>query len=673
MNNHAPLKERRVKKQVQPEWFNEDIQQAMYLRDKYCSANDRENFIYWRSKASELKRKSKSTYYKELIIANKNDSKKLWKLLNELAPKHKLQDPVTLRDGETILSDPQDICESFNTFFTNIASSLTNNMPPATDDAHTKLRHFIESQISPDTVFDIPQISVEDIQKELSGLEDSKAVGLDGIPPKLLRLSASIIARPLSYILNQSITTGIFPDEWKVAKVVPLHKKDSTQLKENFRPISVLSTLSKLLEHHVHKYFYKFLIENKLLHLAQSGFRAMFSCETALANIVNKWTSAIDDDKLNGVVLLDLRKAFDLIDHKILLKKLQMYQCSDKTMKWFTSYLESRSQCTIFKGKISEKSKVNCGVPQGSILGPLFFILFINDLPLYIENSECDMYADDSSITSSESTVKQLEDNLNEDMKSVSEWCSNNSMLANAPKTKVMLVTTWQKRASLPENDKYLQVKLNDTILENVDTDKLLGVMINNNLSWENHINSILSKVNRNIALLRRIKRYLTLDVRKMFFNANVLPHLDYCSIIWGNSPHMNKLYKAQKRAARVILDVKDYTTRSCDMFKALNWMPLQDRVTYRKACMVYKSLNGLAPKYMTDMFQYVHETHQRDTRTASQNKLSLPDGKHKDVYTKSFGYDSATIWNNIPSEIRNSNSLQSFKSSYLSNYFKHQ
>ncbi len=540
----------------------------MFLRDKYCASNDYENYVYWRNKATELKRISKATYYKELVDANVKDSRKLYKIMSELAPKDKLEDPVTLKDGDTLLSDPQDICESFNEFFTNIASSLVNDMPPASEEAHSKLQDFISTKVDPNTSFDIPSVSQEFVEKQLSGLDESKAVGLDGIPTKLLRLSASVISQPLTYIMNQSIKTGIVPDEWKTAKVVPLHKKDSTQQKENFRPISVLPALSKILERHVHTFFYKFLGTYDLIHLAQSGFRTLFSCETALTNILHKWTSAIDQDKLNGVILLDLRKAFDLIDHAILLKKLKMYQCSENTMKWFTSYLDQRAQCTIFKGKVSEKSTITCGVPQGSILGPLFFILFINDLPLCVENSDCDMYADDSSVTNSADNVMELEENLNDDMESVSGWCSDNHMLANASKTKCMLVTAWQKHATLPADQQELKIKLNDTYLENVESDKLLGTMINNNISWEKHVHSVLAKVNRKLGLLRRIKRYLNFESRKLFFNANILPHLDYCSTIWGHSTHVNKLFKAQKRAARIILDVRDYQTPSRDMFK---------------------------------------------------------------------------------------------------------
>ena len=270
--------------------------------------------------------------------------------------------------------------------------------------------------------------------KHLQSLTDGKAVGLDGLSPRLLRTAASVISVPLTKLINLSISTGIFPDEWKMAKVVPLHKKGSTLDRGNYRPVSVLSTLSKLLEKHVHSSFYSFLTEHKLLHSAQSGFRSLFSCETALANLVNKWSEAIDKGLLNGVILLDLRKVFDLIDHQILLHKLHLYKCSTKSMQWFQSYLEERTQRTTFRGHVSETLHVGQGVPQGSILGPLFFILFINDLPLCVK-SDIDMYADDSSITSTATCVTELNAKLNDDLRNISTWCKENRMAATSSKT----------------------------------------------------------------------------------------------------------------------------------------------------------------------------------------------------------------------------------------------
>jgi ribonuclease P/MRP protein subunit RPP40 len=398
----------------------------------------------------------------------------------------------------------------------------------------------------------------------------------------------------------------------------------------------------------------------------------MFSCETALINITDKWLTAIDNDLLNGVVLLDLRKAFDLINHDILLQKLQLYKCSENTMKFFSSYLTDRNQCTTFKGKLSEKLPITTGVPQGSILGPLFFILFINDLPMSITESETDMYADDSSMTAVAKTVPELNDKLDTDMDNVDGWCGENGMAPNVPKTKSMLVTTWQKRASLPDNEKELCVKLKGQALQNVKTDVLLGTTINENLDWGQHIDNVVNKINSKLALLRGIKGCLPLAARKLFFNTHILPHLDYCSSIWGCSPHIEKLLLVQKRAARTILDIKGKNIRAPEnrshlLFARLGWMNIMDRVQFRKATMVYKSLNSLAPEYLTKMFTPVSN----NTRSQSRKDVLVSPGKHKTIYENGFRHSSSHIWNNISTNTRSCNTINSFKTNYVKELFK--
>ena len=488
-------------------------------------------------------------------------------------------------------------------------------------------------------------------------MKENKATGLDGVSAKLLRLAAPVLTKTVTHILNQSILTGHFPTSWKLGKVTPIHKSGNRSDRNNFRPITILCTLSKLLEKHVHDGFYKFLLDRCLLYINQSGFRAFHSCETALTRLVDMWTTNMEKGLLNGVVLLDLRKAFDLVNINVLLDKLKIYQCDEKTQDWFRSYLQGRTQCVQFKGKISDTMPITHGVPQGSILGPLLFILFMNDLPLHVDSST-DMYADDSTLCETGETVDELNVKLNDDMVCVNKGCHDNQMAANGDKTKVMLVTTYQKEAKLPKKE--LTVYYDNKPLKSVDSEKLLGVKIDKHLTWKEHVNQTANKISRNIALLRRIKAYLPHQTRITFYKAYIQPHIDYCNTVWGQSTHVPRIHILQKMALRIIMDVPKLT-HTAPLFDQCGVMPIQSRVKFRTVIMVFKTLKGLNPSYMSDMFKSVSDVSSRITRSSQSKNLYVP-RKKLCVSRRSLRYSGAVLYNALGSTIQDCQSLASFK-----------
>ena len=321
-------------------------------------------------------------------------------------------------------------------------------------------------------LLELPIITSDFVDKEIRSMSVNKASGLDELSCSVLKLARPVIVESLTYILNLSLSTGIFPTPWKEAKVLPLHKGGDMNDTNNYRPISILPVLSKIIERAVHEHVYSYLSSHNILNVHQSGFRPSHSTDTALIDMVDDWLTNINAGKLTGVAFIDLRKAFDTVNYDILLKKLCNIGASYNTIKWFKSYLTERKQRVSFNGVVSGSSQLNTGVPQGSILGPLLFLIFINDMPDVIKHGKICMYADDTTLYVEGNDVNVISKQLTEDMENIAVWLNNNMLFLNTDKTKIMLLGSTSKLCSV-QNDAFC-VMLNGSKLERVDKVKWL-------------------------------------------------------------------------------------------------------------------------------------------------------------------------------------------------------
>ena len=316
------------------------------------------------------------------------------------------------------------------------------------------------------------------------------------------------------------------------------------------------------------------------------------------------WLKYINDGKLVGCAMIDFRKAFDLVDHQLLLNKLRIYRFSDLSLSWFKSYLSNRSQQVVINNSSSTSDDVVCGVPQGSILGPLLFLLFINDLPLSLKHLpiSVDLYADDTTLYGTASDKSSLEANLQKALDSVHTWCLENGMLINTDKTKLMLIASRQKRNSLIDGE--LKITFNNIDLKTSTNEKILGVHVDQNFVWNNHFQHVSQKISSHLWLLSQIQTYLTVQHRSLFYNAYIKSHIEYCYVVWGNSCSFNayKIEKLQRRACKLILG-NDYTTLDAAR-KELNILSFEETIFIHKAKVMYKIANNVAPIYLTDLFQ---------------------------------------------------------------------
>ena len=645
INRHAPLKHKRVKHPKLPPWLNKDVMQLMAERDKLKKEKRFSEYKKLRDKIKNRVRKAKKDYFQKLIERDKNIST-VWRALN-----------IFTKGSQSHSADiPKNLtADTFNNHFLSVAECL---IKPRSDDVYDSecsniLHEFCERKTRGQEPFVIPYISIPELGKYVSKLDNKKSSGPDGISNHLLKLSLPYIIDSLTYIFNLCIKKNHYPSEFKKAKVIPLPKtRDKTNLTD-YRPISLLSVLSKLLEKHVHVQLNDYLEKHLLIHPFQSGFRCKHSCSTALVRLTHSWLTAMNRSEVSGVIFLDLKKAFDLVDHNIMMYKLGCYLQNSSSLPFFKPYLEGRTQSVFLRGSYSSEGSVKFGVPQGSVLGPILFSIFINDLPLHVTNISvaCDILADDTTLHTSGKDIMQVEHTLQESLDQVSCWCDNNSMVINPKKTHSMTIAIRQKHQLLPLS---LDLILHGVKVEQVAEHRPLGLIIDNKLRWDTHTDTLCKTLSKRVFLLSKLKYIVDTDTLKLFFNAHVKSHIDYASVVWGGCSDALKkrLNFLLRRSGKLILPDKNLTTDQ--KLNKIGILNLHKQLDYSKGVFMYRALTNSAPVYISSLYKAPHSS-------SRNNYLQLPKPRI-DLFKTSMAFSGALFWNCLPVHLRSCHSLSSFK-----------
>ena len=487
-DKYAPVRQRRIKREHKP-WLTKEIKQLMYHRDylkrqsvRFTSSNYKAAYKRCKNKLNKLIKTTKEEYFKTKL-SNANNSKDSWQAINELLNKKPESTQVTqLNVDDQVITGDGNIADCFNQYFSSIGCKLSDNIQKINIDPL--------AFITPvENLFHFSYISAHEVLSALNQLNSKKSPGLDGISVKLLKDTSDVIAQPLANIFNISLQTGIFPDDWKIAKVSPVYKEGSKTDCGNYRPISVISVIAKLFEGLVYNQLRTFISDNNILIEQQSGFRSQHSTETALLGSTNKWLCNMDSGLINGVLFLDLKKAFDTVDHEIVLQKLHLYGIKGTSYAWFKSYIQKRKQICSMNGKKSHPREIRCGVPQGSNLGPILFLLYINDLPKCLQTTQANLFADDTNLSCAGSDPNEIEIKLKSDLEKVHNWLRCNKPTLNNSKTEYMIIGSGHRLTKF-ENISEVSLAIGGNDIKRVSSKKSLGFIIDDQLKWGMHIDA---------------------------------------------------------------------------------------------------------------------------------------------------------------------------------------
>ena len=641
-------------------WITNEILSDIRKRDRLCKLKERrDQYKKLRNEIVAKIRKAKRTFIQKQIQDSIGDIKKHWKILKSTINKTNNKHDITtdfLYQGNWI-NDTQTNSNNFNDYYARIGKDTNESVGTSRQESIHYLR---KSRVTNERSIFLSAVTSEDIEDACRNLNPKTSSDPSGFQQNIVLQDACILAHVLAHLVNCSIESGTCPSNSKLARVIPIYKeKGSRHLYENYRPISLLSTFSKIMEKLIYDKVFAFLVRYEILFDSQYGFRNGHNTAHATLDFVKTIEDALDNDEFAIGVFFDLSKAFDTINHDILLTKLNHYGIRGKANDWFKSYLTGREQYVDWNGKTSSRLPITTGVPQGSILGPLLFLIYINDLPA-ATTLKAVLYADDSNLLATGNNLSILCRQLNIELAKTSDYFKANKLKLNTGKTKLVLFRKKSKKVNYDE----IEIYLDEDRLKFEEEATFLGIIIDSHLNWDKHCNKVANTISRNNGALNRVKKLLPPDSLSLLYNSFILPHLQYGLAAWGGCSNQNKkrIVSIQKRAIRTVS--KSYTNSHTEpRMKKLDILKLEDLYSHQCTALIHDSIHHRAPKAIKNLLSIGTETTSINLRSHQSDPfhIRIPTTKTK-IGTNSFFCKGPRLWNNLSKETQEIKSRSSFK-----------
>ena len=670
LNKHAPIKQKVLRGNHVPymtKALRKAIMKRSELKTKYLKHRTQDKLLSYKKQknyCSKLYKKERKKYYDNLNIKNVTDNKIFWKTVKPfLSDKVTNVQKINLLEEGKLISQENEITESFSNFFEKAVNSLdikgfhtaisTSDINDPIEKAIEKFKEHpsikaINANVAI-AIFDFQKVNSHIIFKEIAKLDVKKSGTFSNIPTKKLKETSEICTPILCKIWNDEIIENKnFPENLKLADVTPVHKKNDSNLVKNYRPVSVLPTVSKVFEKIIQTQITQFI--EKFLSPYLCGYRKGFSTQHALMSFIEKWKSCLDKKGFCGAILMDLSKAFDTINHELLIAKLHAYGFSKEALTLILSYLTNRWQRVKINATFSSWKELIQGVPQGSILGPLLFNIYINDLFFILSDIEICNFADDTTPFVCDLSIETVLSKLENNSEIAISWFECNYMKMNSDKCHLLIGG---------KKYEHIWAKIGKDIIWESNNVRLLGITIDNELKFEKHLEELCVKANRKLSVLTRLAKFLSADKRRTIFKAFIESQFKYCPLIWMfHSRRMNnKINKLHERSLRIVYD--DYSSP----FEALLEKDRSFSIHHQNIqCLlteIFKMINGLSEN---TVLENIFTRNSTNYNLRSQADLQIPDVHSTYNGLNSLRYYGAVMWNSLPITLRNIETLSEFK-----------